>query len=103
MGVNMDRLLEALDSIYFDMRNVKVDALELYEKIIPLVISMLKECGCELYAIRNYVDFDEIELVFSCAHSCAFVEIKVEPVSLDLDKIKTDYHVLGAKCEDWEV
>lgn len=100
----MDRLLETLDSIYFSFRGVKVGSLELYEKIILGIVLKLKECGCELYAIHNDVDFDEIELVFSCAHSCAFVEIKVEPVSLDLDKIKTDYHVLGAKCEDyWEV
>jgi hypothetical protein len=100
-GVSMDRLLETLDSIYFNMRNVKVGSLELYEKIIPDIVLKLKECGCELYAIHSYVDLGEVRLVFSCSSTCVFVEVEVEPASLDLDKIKTDYHVLGARCSEW--
>ena len=84
----MDRLLEALDSIFFSFRGVKVGSLELYEKIIPGIVQKLKECGCEVYAIRNYVDFDEVKLVFSCGKNCVIIEFNVEPVSLNHEKVR---------------
>jgi hypothetical protein len=99
----MDKLLETLDSLFFEMRNVKVNSLELYRDVIPSIIRRLESVGCRLHSKRYYVDFDEITLIFSCNDdkSCAYVTIKMEVVSLDLERIRVDYHLLGANCDEW--
>ena len=86
-------LFELLDSLYLELRGVKMRALELYERVIPSIITKLKELNCELCRIYNRTKFNEIELVFKCESTCVYIKFEVEAMSIDVDKIRLTYSV----------